>query len=109
MYRAQPRGLAALRTSSSGSGSASHTHHPVTAATAVEGSSKSSSSLASALAQRPPGGYTALAGGHGGCGEGKDLVAGTGNGRARWIDVDKGMLKADMYCRPLSTAQVWLY
>ena len=108
-YRAQPRGLAALRTPNSGSSSASHAHHPVTAATAVEGSSKSSSSLATALAQRPPGGYTALAGGQMGVGEGRDLVAGTGNGRARWVDVDKGVLKADMYCRPLTTAQVWLY
>lgn len=107
MYQTQPRGgLSAVRTSKPGPGSAQHTQHAVTAATAVEGSSKSSSSLATALAQRPAGGYSALAGGQGGCGEGQDLVAGTANGRARWIDVEHGVLKADLYCRPLTKGQV---
>ena len=107
MYRTQPRGgLSAVRTSKPGPGSAQHTQHAATAATAVEGSSKSSSSLATALAQRPAGGYSALARGQGGCGEGRDLVAGTANGRARWIDVEQGVLKADLYCRPLTKGQV---
>lgn len=74
--------------------------------TAVADSSAKSSSLAAALTQRPPGGYSALAGGHGGCGEGRDLVAGTANGRARWIDVEQGVLKGDLYCRPLTKGQV---
>lgn len=82
---------------------AQHATAPATAA--VEGSAKSSS-LAAALAQRPPGGYSALAGGQGGCGEGRDLVAGTANGRARWIDVERGVLKAHLYCRTLSKGQV---
>ena len=110
MYQTHPRGaLSAPRpTSKPGPGSAQHAQHAATAATAVEGSSKSSSSLATALAQRPAGGYSALAGGQGGCGEGRDLVAGTANGRARWIDVEQGMLKADLYCRPLTKGQVGL-
>lgn len=108
MYPTHPRGgpSAARTTSKSGPGSAQHAQHAATAATAVEGSSKSSSTLATALGQRPAGGYSALAGGQGGCGEGRDLVAGTANGRARWIDVEQGMLKADLYCRPLTKGQV---
>ena len=108
MYQTQPRGgLSAVRMSKpAGSGAGQHAQHAATGATAVEGSSKSSSSLAGALAQRPAGGYSALAGGQGGCGEGRDLVAGTANGRARWIDVEQGVLKADLYCRPLTKGQV---
>jgi len=34
------------------------------------------------------------------------LMAGTANGRARWIDVERGLLKADVYCRPLGKSQV---
>lgn len=34
------------------------------------------------------------------------LMAGTANGRARWIDVEKGLLKADVYCRPLGKSTV---
>lgn len=108
MYQTHPRGgpSAPRTTSKPGPGSAQHAQHAATTATAMEGSSKSSSSLAAALAQRPAGGYSALAGGQRGCGEGRDLVAGTANGRARWIDVEQGMLKADLYCRPLSKGQV---
>lgn len=100
MYQTHPRGLSVLRTAKP---SSTHAQHP-TAPTpgAVEGSAKSSS-LAAALAQRPPGGYSALAGGRE---EGRDLVAGTANGRARWIDVERGVLKTDLYCRPLSKGQV---
>ncbi len=96
MYRIQPRGHPTLRTTGSGSAS-----HPTSSSTQVEGSSKSSSRLASALAQRPPGGYTALA-----PGVGRDVVAGTANGRARWVDVERGLLKADVYCRPLGRSTV---
>ena len=110
MYQAQPRGgLSTVLTSKPGPGSAQHAQHAATGATAVEGSSKSSSSLATALAQRPAGGYSALAGGQGGSGEGRDLVAGTANGRARWIDVEQGVLKADLYCRPLTKGQVCVF
>ncbi|KAL0056421.1 hypothetical protein WJX82_011195 [Trebouxia sp. C0006] len=99
MYRSQPRGPAAIRTTASGPGSGSYPA-PSYSSGQVEGSSKSSGNMASALAQRPPGGYTALAPGQG-RGDGRDMVAGTANGRARWIDVEKGLLKADVYCRPL--------
>ncbi len=34
------------------------------------------------------------------------LMAGSGNGRARWIDVERGLLKADVYCRPLGQSMV---
>ncbi len=34
------------------------------------------------------------------------LMAGTANGRARWIDVERGLLKADVYCRPLGKSMV---
>ena len=33
-------------------------------------------------------------------------VAGTANGRARWVDLEKGLLKADVYCRPLGKSAV---
>ena len=33
-------------------------------------------------------------------------VAGTANGRARWVDLEKGLLKADVYCRPLGKTAV---
>ncbi|KAL0031838.1 hypothetical protein WJX79_010539 [Trebouxia sp. C0005] len=98
MYRSQPRGPAAIRTTASGPGSGPYPAPP--SSSQVEGSSKSSGNLANALAQRPPGGYTALAAGQG-RGDGRDMVAGTANGRARWIDVERGLLKADVYCRPL--------
>lgn len=98
MYRSQPRGPAHIRTTASGPGSGSYPGP--SSSSQVEGSSKSSGNLASALAQRPPGGYTTLAPGQG-RGEGRDMVAGTANGRARWIDVERGLLKADVYCRPL--------
>lgn len=59
--------------------------------------------------QRAATGYTALAAGQGcGADQGQDLLAGTANGRARWIDVERGQLKADMTCRPAGTAQVKL-
>lgn len=56
--------------------------------------------------QRAVPGYTALAAGQGCGAEGQDLLAGTANGRVRWIDVERGELKADMCCRPFGTAQV---
>lgn len=34
------------------------------------------------------------------------LMAGTANGRVRWIDVERGLLKADVYCRPLGKSMV---
>ena len=73
MYRSQPRGPAHIRTTASGPGSGSYP--APSSSSQVEGSSKSSGNLASALAQRPPGGYTALAPGQG-RGEGRDMVAG---------------------------------
>ncbi len=73
MYRSQPRGPAAIRTTASGPGSGSYP--APSSSSQVEGSSKSSGNLASALAQRPPGGYTALAPGQG-RGNGRDMVAG---------------------------------
>lgn len=65
---------------------------------AVQSSSSSGSNLGAG--QRAAAGYTALAAGQG-CGavQGQDLLAGTANGRARWIDVEQGELKADMSCR----------
>ena len=74
MYRSQPRGPAAIRTTASGPGSGSYPA-PSYSSGQVEGSSKSSGNMASALAQRPPGGYTALAPGQG-RGDGRDMVAG---------------------------------
>ena len=73
MYRSQPRGPAPIRTTASGPGSGSYP--APSSSSQVEGSSKSSGNLASALAQRPPGGYTALAPGQG-RGDGRDMVAG---------------------------------
>ena len=105
MYQTHPRGLSTVHTAKPGPKHAQHATEPATAA--VEGSAKSSS-LAAALAQRPPGGYSALAGGGGGCREGRDLVAGTANGRARWIDVERGVLKSDLHCRTPSKGQVRL-
>ena len=65
---------------------------------AVQSSSSSGSNLGAG--QRAAAGYTVLAAGQG-CGavQGQDLLAGTANGRARWIDVERGELKADMSCR----------
>jgi len=72
MYRS-PRGPAPIRTTASGPGSGSY---PAPSSSGQgEGSSNSSGNLASALAQRLPGGYTALAPGQG-RGEGRDMVAG---------------------------------
>ncbi len=72
-YRSQPRDPAPIRTTASGPGSGSY---PAPSSSGqVEGSSKSSGKLASGLAQRPPGGYTALAPGQG-RGDGRDMVAG---------------------------------
>lgn len=34
------------------------------------------------------------------------LVAGTGGGRLRWLDLATGALRANMYCRPLNRWQV---
>ena len=65
---------------------------------AVQSSSNSGSNLGAG--QRAAAGYTALAAGQG-CGAvpGQDLLTGTASGRARWIDVERGQLKADMSCR----------
>lgn len=73
MYRSQPRGPAAIRTTASGPGSGSYP--APSSSSQVEGSSRSSGNMASALAQRPPGGYTALGPGQG-RGDGRDMVAG---------------------------------
>lgn len=34
------------------------------------------------------------------------LVAGTADGRVRWLDLERGVTRADLYCRPLSRWQV---
>lgn len=38
--------------------------------------------------------------------QGHDLLTGTAGGRARWVDVEHGQLKGDMYCKPVTTSQV---
>lgn len=65
---------------------------------AVQSSNHSGSNLGAG--QRAAAGYTALAAGQGcGAAPGQDLLAGTASGRVRWIDVERGELKADMSCR----------
>ena len=38
--------------------------------------------------------------------QGRDAVAGTANGKACWLDLQRGVLTADLYCRPLGKPMV---
>lgn len=78
-------------------GSTASLHNP--AGTAAAGGSGGTSSGSGRTATR----YTTVATAEGT--HGQRLLAGTANGRLRWLDPEEGLL-ADIYCRPLSRVQV---
>ena len=58
----------------------------------------------SSMLRPPSSGYTCVAAVQGA--HGPLLLGGTVNGKLRWLDMQTGLLQADMYCRPLGRWQV---
>ena len=77
---------------------------PTSSPTAAAAAGTAFSVGGSSMLRPPSSGYTCVAAVPGA--RGPLLLGGTVNGKLRWLDMQTGLLQADVYCRPLGRWQV---